>query len=377
MKFVCLTLVCGVGAHEDDVLSALQYVAKVKSHDMPMGGNTPHVADCPTCQDQDHNMELTAPDANLDGLWKCHNYQEDQNNAWCAETAVHEGFEMKFNGGDETLTPGCGRCWCCTLGGAVPGPPAPAAIVPPVFAGVVEHSDWQCHDFATEGGNNEWCSGSPMNGPFQIRFTAGDDDLAPGCGDCWCCKRDTREKCPDWFGNIEMCGERELQPMADGTTATCWGMGGLSCTAEHLTAACGSLDQACCADVDGSCSDNDYSYACLKPAAALTPTPTATPTPVPTPPVDAGTVTLEISAAPAWMAAAPLCGNSELMPLNQGTTACWGNCANVPGGNCPEWVRPCQESQLAFCSEWGLGFCCSDEDGDCTNDGYKFSCLKK
>jgi len=382
MKFTCFALVGCVGATsasascdtpEEDVMSALQYAAKVKEHDMPMGGNTPAV-DCPTCQGQEHNMEMTAPDSNLDGLWKCHNYQEGQNNAWCAETPTHEGFAMKFNGGDQTLTPGCGRCWCCTENGQVPGPPAPAAVVPPVFSGVVEHSDWKCHDYVTEGGNNEWCSGSPMNGPFQIRFTAGDDDLAPGCGDCWCCKRDTREKCPDWFGNIEMCGEQELQPMQDGTFPTCWGMGALSCTEAHLATACGSVDQACCADEDGSCADNDYSFACVKQAGAPTPTPAMTkPSPVPTPVIDAhvGVVVPEVSVAPAWMGAAPLCGNSELMPLNKGTTACWGS------GNGPDWVRPCTEEQLGFCSEYGSGVCCSDEDGDCTNGSYSFSCLKK
>jgi len=217
-------------------------------------------------------MVMTAPDNDIDGPWRCLNYHDDlgQNNDWCAATSEHEGFEMKFNGGVLDMTPGCGRCWCCTLGGVVPGPPAPAASLPPVFAGVVEHSDWQCHDYATEGGNNDWCSGSPMNGPFQIRFTAGDDDLAPGCGDCWCCKRDTREKCPDWFGNMQMCGDRELKPFR------CSGMGQLSCTSEHLTTACGSVEKACCADEDGSCADNDYQFACLESAAAVTPTPTMT-----------------------------------------------------------------------------------------------------
>lgn len=372
MKLVCLALVCVADATpascdtpEDDVLSALQYAVKVKEHDMPMdGGATPGV-ECTTCKGQEHNMEMSAPDSNLDGLWKCHNYQEDENNAWCAATSMHEGFEMKFNGGDETLTPGCGRCWCCTLNGFVPGPPAPAAVLPPVFSGVVEHSDWQCHDFVTEGGDNEWCSGSPMNGPFQIRFTAGDDDLAPGCGDCWCCKRDTREKCPDWFGNIQMCGEQELKPLPDGTVATkCLGMAEDSCTEVHLKDTCGSVEQACCVDEDGSCSDNDYNFACLKQTMTK-----PSPAPVPVPPVVAGG-----SVAHAWMGTRPQCGDSELLPLNHGTMACRGE-----NHGTTDWVRPCEESTIAFCADprWGLGSCCSDKDGDCTNDDYHFSCLKK
>jgi len=377
MKFICFALVGGVGATsascdtpDDDILSALQYGVKVKEQGNPM-----HAADgdsttepCTTCQGQDHNMELTAPDR--DGEWRCLDYWPGQDNDWCKATSVHEGFEMKFNDGDHSLTPGCGRCWCCTLGGVVPGPPAPAASLPPVFAGVVEHSDWQCHDYATELGNDEWCSGSPMNGPFQIRFTAGDDSLAPGCGDCWCCKRDTREKCPDWFGNIQACGDRELKPMGTGFS-TCSGFGELSCTAEHLADKCDKVELACCVDEDGSCTDNDYSFACLLSAVAPTPNPTMTkPSPTPTPPA-------EVSVAPAWMQQAPLCGDSELMKTdNGGTMAC--EASGCGGDKCPTWVRPCTETvTISWCTEWGRGPCCSDEDGDCTNDSYHFSCLKK
>merc|ERR1712187_324361 len=76
---------------------------------------------------------------------------------------------MGFTEGDDSKAPGCGGAWCCRRIRKT-------------------EATWEYYDYAA-GEDDTWCATNPTKGPYEFKFTEGDDSKAPGCGGAWCCRR--------------------------------------------------------------------------------------------------------------------------------------------------------------------------------------------
>jgi len=126
-----------------------------------MSMNEPHkicgtTLGAPWCLGSHKNEASSFP-----GVWKCHEYEDGQDNDWCNRSGSHE-----FTGGKNDDFPGCGDCWCCKR-------------------------VWKCHEYE-EDQDDDWCTRSGSH-----EFTGGKNDKFPGCGDCRCCKHSVSSFVPD------------------------------------------------------------------------------------------------------------------------------------------------------------------------------------
>jgi len=125
--------------------------------------------------------------------WQCHNYEEGQSDDWCASVGMWEGNEYRFNNGVDGE---CGDCWCCKR-------TAQDSMQDEGQMLDEDGPEWQCHTFEAEQ-DNDWCieRSSDKAGEYEFSWTGGKAEL-PGCGDCWCCKRNAawrwESKSDDWM----------------------------------------------------------------------------------------------------------------------------------------------------------------------------------